>query len=141
MFQVALGINATNGRNVLECGVNGSHFIVGSVQLGQLEQFSVDLIFDKGMFCSSVIDCSDQPVDFFVHGKSSIHLTGFYILQSHIFMLMAPDLEDERDFLESLKEETFKNKTSTQPVKQQKVEVPPKVRVLMQHLATMISGG
>jgi len=74
--QVALDLAVSgNGRNVLECKVNGGHFVIGSVQLGKQEQFMVDLIFDKG-----------QPVEFVVHGKSSIHLSGFYLVDNEPFI-------------------------------------------------------
>jgi len=101
--QVALDLHATKGRNVLQCKFNGGNFIIGSVQLGQLEQFNIDLLFDKG-----------QPIDFMVNGTSSVHLTGYYNVDSE------PCIASETTTATNTSQTS---KPVSQPSKKQKTEV------------------
>jgi len=114
LTQVALDANPkSKERNVVQCKVNGGQFVLGTVQLAGTEQFQVNLLFDKGL-----------PVDFTVSGKSSVHLTGYYLV------------DDE--FLQNLNElpkpvviHEQKKEVSEVVIKKMKTEsasLPPKVQ-------------
>jgi len=69
---VSLGNRVENKvRNVLQCKVDSNTFVLGAVQLGETEQFQVDLTFDKGV-----------PVEFLVDGSNTIHISGNYLVDS-----------------------------------------------------------
>jgi len=102
--QVALDAKATDDtRNVVQCKVGGGQFVLGSVQLGHLEQFPLRLTFDKG-----------HPIVFTVHGTSSVHLTGNYAIDGKPATMITKQVP-----VESSKE----SETSTPVSKKQKTDI------------------
>jgi hypothetical protein len=67
--QAALAGSATDkGRVVVSVIIDGGEYTLGSLRLGQCEQFPLDLFFEEG-----------QEVTFKVEGKNSVHLLGYYV--------------------------------------------------------------
>jgi len=78
--QAALDAKATSKeRVVIQCSVDGGTFTLGSLRLGQVEQFPLDIFLDPNV-----------EVKFHVTGNSSVHLVGYY--------LDSQDDDDENDF-------------------------------------------
>ena len=63
----------------------------GAVQLGETEQFQVNLTFDKGV-----------PVEFFVDGSNPIHISGNYLVDSSTPVAAAPAIEAPKQKLDVL---------------------------------------
>jgi len=129
LTQVALDANPkSKERNVVQCKVNGGQFVLGSVQLAGTEQFQVNLVFDKGV-----------PVDFTVSGKSSVHLTGYYLVDDDLLQdlieLPKPVVIQEQKkevpevIIKKMKTETASLPTKVQPEETKKSLSQPAQRV------------
>jgi len=87
LTQIALDAKAKGSeRNVVECMVDGGKFTLGSLRLGSVEQFSVDLLFD-----------GEKEVSFSVQGKSAVHLSGYYIFSEDDLEYLSDEEEGEEE--------------------------------------------
>jgi len=83
--QAALGMKVNNkDRNIVQCVIEGKTFCLGSLRLGAIEQFPLQLVFDEGI-----------EVSFMVLGSSSVHLMGNYLVPEFGIDDSISDLEEE----------------------------------------------
>jgi len=109
LTQAALGLNPNKERNVVQCEVNGSLFVLGSVTLGKIDQFSLNHRFEKG-----------KPVEFSISGQSSVYLSGFYIIDS------SPVVSEKQKLQMLLTTPARDDKKISQPAQRIEVKTPNK---------------